>query len=45
MLLQLTACVSRLGWERGLAAETEKAQSHENTQKTRRVPQVGCTLC
>jgi hypothetical protein len=28
-----TACVSRLGWERGFAVETEKAQSHEKRLK------------
>jgi hypothetical protein len=28
-----TVGVSRLGWERGLAAETEKAPSHENAKK------------
>lgn len=28
----LTAGVSRLGWERGLTVETEKAQSPEKTQ-------------
>ena len=33
-----TARVSGGGWEGGLALETEKAQSHENAQKTRRVP-------
>jgi len=27
-----TVCVSRLGWERGLAAETEKTQSLEKAQ-------------
>jgi hypothetical protein len=40
-----TVCVSCGGWEGGLALETEKAQSHENAQKTRRVPTVSCTLC
>jgi hypothetical protein len=28
-----TARVSRLGWEGGLAVETEKTQSHENAKK------------
>ena len=41
----LTARVSCGGWERGLALETEKAQSHENAQKTRGLPTVSCTLC
>jgi len=41
----LTAGVSRLGWERGLAAETGKTPSYEKCLKTRRVPQVGCTRC
>ena len=45
MLLQLTASVTRLGRERALAVETECGASHENAQKTRCVPQVGCTLC
>jgi hypothetical protein len=34
-----------LGVGGGLAIETEKTQSSKNAQKTRRVPQVGCTLC
>jgi len=42
---RLTAGVSCGGWEGGLAAETGKPQSHENAQKTRRVPTVSCTLC
>lgn len=40
-----TAGVSRLGWERRLAVETGKAQSQENAEITRHVPQVGCTRC
>lgn len=39
----LMAGVSRLGWERGLAVETGKAQRQENAQITRYVPQIGCT--
>lgn len=42
---QPTVGVSRLGWERGLAAETGKTQSRRKCLKTRRVPQVGCTRC
>ena len=45
IISRLTAGVSRLGWERGLAAETEKAQSQNNAEITRCVPQVDCTLC
>jgi hypothetical protein len=45
MSLQFTAGVTRLGWEDGVALEKEKTQSWRNAQKTRRVPQVGCTLC
>ena len=44
-VVRLTAGVSRLGWERGLAVETGKAYSQKNAQMTRRVPQVGCTRC
>ena len=44
-LLTLQVIGSRLGWERGLAAETGKTPSQENAPKTRRVPQVGCTRC
>ena len=41
----LTAGVTRLGWEGGVALETESRTSHEKPQKTRCVPQVGCTHC
>src|SRR5215208_8311052 len=40
-----TVSVSCGGWEGGHALKTENAQSHENAQETRRVPQVGCTHC
>ena len=42
---RLTVCVTRrLGGLR-LAVETEPTSSHENCLKTRRLPDVGCTLC
>ena len=43
--MRLTARVTRLGWEGGAAIETGFRQSHEKAQKTRGLPQVGCTLC
>jgi hypothetical protein len=37
----LTVSVSRLGWGRGFALETEIAESHGKAKITQRVPQVG----
>jgi len=42
---RLTVGVTRLGWELGLAVETGKTQSQKKAQKTRGLPQVGCTHC
>ena len=39
----LTVRVTRLGWEVGFALETGVRTSQKNAQKTRRLPQVGCT--
>ena len=39
------ASVTGLGWQGGSTVETEKAQSRENAQLTRRVPTVSCPLC
>lgn len=38
---RLTARVTRLGWERGVARETEKPQSQENAQKRGAYPKSG----
>ena len=43
--VRLTVSVSCGGWERGLAVETGRTPSQTKAEITRRVPQVGCTLC
>ena len=39
-----TVSVSCGSWECGFALETEKAESREKAQKTRRVPTVSCII-
>jgi hypothetical protein len=43
--LTLQVIGTRLGWEGGVALETGFRESQKQAQKTRGVPQVGCTHC